>query len=178
MDFHRSLIGLVALVVLATLAASASAQQSPSGDPTGFVDLLNAARAARGLSSVAYDPTAAAVAAQNNAVQSANGLGHHVVGAYGQVAAVGMLDAASALRAWSESPAHAALIYAPDLVAIGYHQFGMCHTASTRQGGLAMPTAPAMPMPRTTVLVPTFIVPASPFVWTYPVPQVRWLRVP
>lgn len=172
MELHRTPIGLGALVVLATLVASTRAQQAPTpaGDPTGFVQMLNAARAGRGLPPVAYDPDAAEIAAQNNRVQATSGLGHHVVGSYGQVAAVGMLDAASALRAWSESPAHAALIYAPDLAAIGYHQRGGCCTASTRQGYPAFPPATAPP-------APAYVVPPPPIIWTYPAQPVRWIRI-
>ena len=102
-------------------------------DPSGFVPLLNQARAQRGLAPVRHDPQAVAVAAINNQHQLARGLGHWHTGNMGQVAAVGMADARAALDAWTGSPSHAALIYAPDLVSVGYHQMGGVATASTQQ---------------------------------------------
>lgn len=152
MKLYRFPLFLAVLIVLATLAGAAEAQTAPA-DPTGFVAMLNQARAARGLAPVAYDATAAATAAQNNAAQAAYGLGHHVVGPYGQVAAVGMADARAALDAWCGSPAHASIIFAPDLIAVGFHQLGNVATASTRQG---YPSAPAF----------------QPVQWTYP--ATRW----
>ena len=51
----------------------------PTTDPYGFAAILNAHRAAAGLSPVAYDHDLSAWAAQNNAEQSSRGLGHHGV---------------------------------------------------------------------------------------------------
>lgn len=162
--YHFPLV-LAVLIILASIAGAAQAQTAVA-DPSGFVPLLNQARAARGLAPVAHDPSAAVVAAQNNNAQAAWGLGHHVLGGYGQVAAVGMADARAALDAWTGSPSHAALIYAPDLVAIGYHQFGGCCTASTRQG---YPIAPA----------PAPVQPMTVFPVSYPQPvQCQWQYIP
>ena len=119
-------------------------------DPTGFTDALNAARAQYGLAPVAHSAAAVSVAAANNAAQAARGLGHHVLGGYGQCAAVGMADALSALRAWLGSPSHAAILLDPGLTAVGCHGAGGCWTASTSSGGagaVAGPPVMARPMP-------------------------------
>ncbi len=110
---------------------------SQSGDPSGFCDHLNAARAQRGLPAVAHDAGAVTVAASNNAWQAVRGLGHHVLGGYGQCAGVGIVGAESALVMWSGSPAHAAIIFSPNLVAVGYHEVGGCCTVATSQAASA-----------------------------------------
>lgn len=105
-----------------------------SGSCGGFIGLLNAARAHRGLSPVAYDPYAEGVSAQNNAMQSHRGLGHWFLGGLAQCSAVGQPDPASALTAWSQSPPHAAILFSPGLRSCGYSQVGACHTASGSMG--------------------------------------------
>ena len=119
---------LAMAVVMAAMGGVARAQ-----DDGGFVRMLNQARAARGLSPVAHNPAAAWHAYENNRLQSAYGLGHHHTGGLGQVAAVGVADARSALQMWMNSPPHFALLFAPDLVSVAYHQLGGVATASTQQ---------------------------------------------
>lgn len=125
---------MLAMVVALLMAGSAKAQ-----DPSGFVGMLNQARVARGLRPVYHDPNGAAVAHQNNLAQAAGGLGHWVTGGYGQVAAIGAWDAKAALDMWTGSPSHAAIIFAPDLVSVGFSQWGSCATASTTQSFAAVP---------------------------------------
>ena len=126
---------LVAFSILGQTQTSTGSDKPESPkDPSGFVEMLNAARAQRGLRPVVHSPQAAAVAAQNNAMQARSGLGHFVTGGFGQCAAVGMSDPASALAAWTGSPAHAALIYAPDLIAVGFDGRSGCATVATHQG--------------------------------------------
>lgn len=116
-------------VAAVLICGTAQAQE----DGTGFVAMLNQARAMRGLPAVRYSPEAAYVASVNNGYQALYGLGHHYTGSFGQVAAVGVGDAQAALSAWAGSPAHAALLFAPDLVGIGFHIAGGVATASTQQ---------------------------------------------
>lgn len=146
---------------LAILAATIMAHRPARGqDPSGdFVAMLNQARAARGLAPVAHDPAAVPTAAANNAAQATYGLGHWTTNGYGQVAAVGMPNAQAAFAAWCGSPGHAAILFAPDLVSVGYHQAGGCCTAATRQGGYAIP-AP------------------QPAGWYYPSPGATWAICP
>lgn len=123
---RRTNVMTVAMAFL-LVAGTASAQDD------GFVGLLNAARAQRGLPAVQHDAAAVPVAVANNAAQLVYGLGHHVTGGLGQVAAIGIADARSALAAWTQSPAHAAILYAPDLISVGYSQLGGAATAATSQ---------------------------------------------
>lgn len=127
------------LAVAALMVGTANAQ-----DPTGFTEHLNAARAERGLAPVAYNPAAVGVAAENNRLQAIYGLGHHYVGSYGQVAAVGVEDARAALAAWADSPAHAALLFAPDLVSVAFHAMDGVATASTQQSFAVQLVQPAV----------------------------------
>lgn len=143
---------MLALVMALVLAAPANAQD--------FVAMLNQARAARGLGPVAYDGNAAAVAYQNNLAQLARGLGHHVLGGYGQVSAIGMSGPYAALQAWTGSPGHAAIIFSPDLISIGFSQVGGCCTASTTQGFAAVPIYGAIYRPTWT--------------WSYPARRGGW----
>ncbi len=108
-----------------------------SGDPSGFTDALNAARAERGLAAVAYSPGAVEVAAVNNSRQTAYGLGHHVLGGLGQVAGMGPWDASGVLWSWLASPSHAAILLDPNLACVGYACSGWYHTASTSSAGIA-----------------------------------------
>jgi len=140
-----------ALVMALVLTAPAHAQD--------FVALLNQARAARGLGPVAYNAQAVVVARQNNAAQMARGLGHWVLGGFGQCSAVGFNDAASALFAWTNSPGHAAIIFAPSLASVGFDTMGGCCTVSTTDGLAAVPIYGAVYQPTWT--------------WTYPVRRGR-----
>jgi uncharacterized protein YkwD len=96
-----------------------------SGDPSGLIDILNQKRASRGLRPVTYDANAAALAATNNQYQRSLGLGHHVTGGYAQNAVIGTADIWSA---WDNSPAHAAMMYDPNLVSAGGHFDGYAGT--------------------------------------------------
>ena len=155
----RKTMGMAAVVML--MAGTAFGQ-----DPSGFTEALNAERAARGLPPVQYDAGAVATAAANNQAQLLYGLGHHVTNGLGQVAAIGAGDARAALAMWLNSPAHAGLLLAPDLTAVGYHGTGYAATAATRQS-----------------FAPMIAVPPPPVHWIYPVatssyPLVRWYRLP
>ena len=132
---RKFFVTTLSAAVFVGLAVAANAQETTANDPTGFVGLLNNARAARGLRLVVHDPGAVAVAAQNNSLQLAYGLGHWATGGLGQVAAVGAGDARSALAMWISSPPHYALLFAPDLASVGFDIRGNAATASTRQGG-------------------------------------------
>src|SRR5689334_23288151 len=134
MRFRLTITTPMLLAALIACGVMPGAARGQSGDPTTFTDQLNAARAARGLAPVAYNPEAVAVARQNNASQMAWGLGHWVCGSFGQCSAVGFNDAASALMAWSNSPSHAAIIYAPSLASVGFDATGNCCTVSTASG--------------------------------------------
>jgi len=107
---------------------------SASDAPSSFVATLNAERSKHGLQPVASRQNLEAAASQNNQWQASRGLGHHYLGGYGQCAAGPFATMAQALHAWLCSPAHRALILAPDLCEIGYHQLGAWHTVSTWQG--------------------------------------------
>ncbi len=119
------------------LLAATVLTQAQSGDPTGFCDALNAERAQRGLPPVTYDPNAAGTARRNNLAQRVYGLGHHVCEGLGQCAAVGLSGVHAALAAWTGSPSHYAIIYAPNLVSCGFDEVGGCCTVATSQGGYA-----------------------------------------
>lgn len=124
--------------------------QTPT-DPTGFVAMLNHERAMRGLPAVAYDAAAAAVAVANNSHQLAMGLGHFVLGGYGQVAAIGVWDARSALAMWIGSPSHYAILFDPALASVGFDIRYGAATASTRQSFVQQPIQ-----------------------WYYPIQRRRW----
>jgi hypothetical protein len=126
------LVAAYALVYFA-IAGQLRADDQPS-DPTGFVPMLNQERVKAGLPPVAYDPGIVAHAARNNQLQSAYGLGHHWLGGLAQCAGVGFADCRSVLGAWSMSPGHAAVLFSPSLVSVGYHQLGTNHTASCSMG--------------------------------------------
>ena len=165
---RKFLVTTLSAVLFLAIAVAANAQETTANDPTGFVGLLNQARQARGLTAVAYDAAAVAVAAQNNSLQLAYGLGHWATGGLGQVAAVGAGDARSALAMWISSPPHYALLFAPDLASVGFDIRGNAATASTRQGGYT-----GAPIGWTWgVVAPT---------WSYPAPTYyghgwRWRR--
>jgi hypothetical protein len=105
-------------------APAASVQPAaPAGDPYGFINWLNATRAAVGLSAVGYDPNLSAWANSNNAQQQSLGLGHHVMGpARRQNAAMG--SATSIGAQWMASPAHRAALLDPSIRLIGIAGLG------------------------------------------------------
>jgi uncharacterized protein YkwD len=89
-----------------------------AGDPYGFVNWLNATRAQYGLRAVGYDQNLTNWAAQNNAQQSARGMGHHVMGpARRQNSAMGNYASIGAM--WMGSPAHRAALLDPTISFVG-----------------------------------------------------------
>ena len=103
----------------------------------GFIGALNGQRALSGLPPVIGKLSLCGVAARNNQAQQANGkMGHYVLDGYGQCAAwTTEGTAAAALQIWLYSPAHRALLMAPDLAEVGYHGLGHYATVATRNGG-------------------------------------------
>ncbi len=116
------------------------------GDDAGFTSALNAQRSAIGLTSVAIDSHGQNVSYTNNVQQRSRGLGHWYTGPYGQCAAVGACNADQALRMWAASPAHAALIFSPALVSVGFHCDGWCASVACSFGT-------TQPVPLTTCVV-------------------------
>jgi uncharacterized protein YkwD len=95
----------------------------PGGDPYGFVNWLNATRAAYGLSAVGYDPNLSGWAAMNNDHQASRGLGHFVMGpARRQNAAMGGFPGIESM--WMASPAHRAALLDPTIRWIGIAGLG------------------------------------------------------
>lgn len=82
----------------------------PQGDQYGFGNILNNFRARSGLSPLTYDANLSAWASQNNAAQSRQGLGHHVVPGCSQNAGWNYADAASVFMGWHNSPGHYATL--------------------------------------------------------------------
>ncbi len=105
-----------------------------SSDPSGFTDSLNVARGARGLDPAAHDRALVSTALANNSWQRVYGLGHHVTGGLWQVACIGSGDVSRVLATWSGSAAHAAMIYSPNLVSVGYANDGWAATATLVMG--------------------------------------------
>jgi len=124
----------IAFFFAAALLFGATAHGQSGADPIGFTDQLNAARVGRGLAPVSYNSSSVGAAAANNAQQLVRGLGHFVTGGFAQCAGVGQPDSRSVLNAWSMSPGHAAILFSPQLVSVGYHQSGVCHTVSCLMG--------------------------------------------
>lgn len=109
------------------MAPTATGQLSPlTGD---FLAMLNAARAARGLSPLAYDPGLASGAAANNGHQAARGLGHFVNVGCGQCSAMAF-DAGTALMQWAASGPHAAILFDPAARRCGFACGGGYATAN------------------------------------------------
>jgi len=108
--------------------------QESQVDPTGFTQRLNDIRAARGLPDVAFDPGLVDTARSNNTHQRTRGLGHWVTGGLAQVAGVGFNTVESILSGWTFSPGHAAIIYSPHAIRIGFHCDGWACTASVAMG--------------------------------------------
>jgi uncharacterized protein YkwD len=95
----------------------------PGGDPYGFINWLNATRAAYGLSAVGYDPNLSGWAAMNNDHQASRGLGHFVMGpARRQNAAMGGFPGIESM--WMASPAHRAALLDPTIRWIGIAGLG------------------------------------------------------
>jgi uncharacterized protein YkwD len=96
---------------------------APAGDPYGFLNWLNATRAAYGLSAVGYDPNLSSWAAMNNDQQSSSGLGHFVMGpARRQNSAMGGFPGIESM--WMASPAHRAALLDPTIRWIGIAGLG------------------------------------------------------
>lgn len=131
MMFTRKLLTAVAILMVVTPQMRSRAQ---GGDPSGFVPLLNAARAQRGLAPVAFDPNLAAHAGHNNALQAAHGLGHHAMAQAGQCAAAAF-DGTMALGMWAASPAHASILFSPGATTCGFAVGGGWATANVSSGG-------------------------------------------
>jgi uncharacterized protein YkwD len=113
------------------LAAAMITQGSPI-DPQSayFASILNYQRQLRGLGPVGVDQNAVNAAYQNNVYQTQRGLGHFYQGGFAQCVAVGQPDPASALNAWMNSPAHAAILFNPSLSRIGFNMMSGCYTFS------------------------------------------------
>ena len=95
----------------------------PAGDPYGFINWLNATRAAYGLSAVGHDPNLSSWAALNNDHQAARGLGHFVMGpARRQNSAMGGFPGIESM--WMASPAHRAALLDPTIRWIGIAGLG------------------------------------------------------
>jgi uncharacterized protein YkwD len=94
-------------------------EAAPTTDPHGFADILNNVRASAGLPPLAYDHDLAVWAANNNAEQSARGLGHHVNPNCYQNSAWNTPDAQSTAEEWMSSPAHRANMLSPNVTRFG-----------------------------------------------------------
>jgi uncharacterized protein YkwD len=94
-----------------------------TGDPYGFLNWLNATRAAYGLPAVGHDPNLSGWAAENNNQQAARGMGHFVMGpARRQNAAMGSYGNIGAM--WMNSPAHRAALLDPTIRWMGIAGLG------------------------------------------------------
>jgi len=101
-----------AQVVQATMVQ----QTTVSGDPTGFLSLLNAQRARMGLGPVSFGADCYADACQNNMYQQRMGLGHFYMGrARRQNAAMGQQSSQQVLYSWMGSPGHASALFDPSI---------------------------------------------------------------
>lgn len=119
-----------------TSLAPVSLTATDAASTSLFLVALNSERSRLNLQPVIGKLTLEAIASQNNAAMTVHGtLGHWITGGAGQCAAGPFATMAQALQAWLHSPAHRALILAPDLSEVGYHQSGPWHTVSTWQGG-------------------------------------------
>lgn len=92
---------------------------APTGDPYGFVAILNQMRASSGLAPVAYDPNLSAWASQNNVAQNSYGLGHHVNPGSYQNSGWNYANAAAVAQAWLASPGHRAAMLANGISRVG-----------------------------------------------------------
>jgi hypothetical protein len=90
-----------------------------SGDPYGFVAILNGYRASAGLPPVAVDPNLSAWASQNNAAQCRRGLGHHVNPGCHQNSGWNYASAWEVAAGWMNSPGHRANMLSPSITRVG-----------------------------------------------------------
>jgi hypothetical protein len=102
-------------------APTPTPQPAPQTDPYGFGPWLNAERARRGLTALAYDPSLVPYAAQNTAQQCARGLGHWGPGGfptgypYVKRENAGMGPLGQVEPMWVASPAHASALFDPSV---------------------------------------------------------------
>lgn len=90
------------------------------GDPFGFGAWLNEVRRQASRPPLAYDPSLAAWAAQNNVYQQSRGMGHwYMGGASGQCAAWGQSSALQAGQDWLGDPPHREILMG------GYSYYGI-----------------------------------------------------
>jgi hypothetical protein len=90
-----------------------------SSDPYGFVEVLNRYRAQAGLGPVSYDSELTTWAQQNNHVQSARGIGHHVNPNCFQNCGWNYDSAEGVADGWMNSRGHRANMLHPSISRIG-----------------------------------------------------------
>lgn len=100
-------------------AEPAYSQPVYSGDPYGFLNILNHYRASVGLHPVAYDPNLSAWASQNNAVQCRRGIGHHVSPNCLQNCGWNYQSASEVAAGWLRSPGHRDNMLSPSITRVG-----------------------------------------------------------
>ncbi len=105
-----------------------------------FSEALNRERATRNLAAASHSLGYVATSESNNGYQRQRGLGHYVTGGLAQCAAVGVANAEHAPQMWTRSPARAALIFAPNLTAVGFACDGYCASVSC-SFGITQPAA-------------------------------------
>lgn len=88
-------------------------------DPTGFLDLLNSARAQNSLDPLVWDQELADYAAKNNAVQRTEGLGHFVSANTWQCSFVNISTAENALSGFLADRRHRVILLRSDLTRCG-----------------------------------------------------------
>ncbi|MDG3003527.1 CAP domain-containing protein [Paludisphaera mucosa] len=104
----------------ATAAEPAAAYTyATTGDPYGFMSVLNRIRASAGLHPLAYDSDLSSWAHQNNAEQCRRGLGHHVNPSGIQNCAYNYTDADSTAAGWMNSPGHRRNLLSPSATHFG-----------------------------------------------------------
>jgi hypothetical protein len=118
--------------VFAPAPAKVMPQAQATGDPTGFLVLLNVERRRRGLREVLYDAGLTGWCRQNNAAQVSRGLGHWVNPGFLQCSFVGPSNAQSALYGWMASGPHAAILFSPSITVIGVDGYGSAWTLDAR----------------------------------------------
>ncbi len=144
------LIGVSLFVLFLWSAAVAQ------GEDAGFTDLLNKARVARGLNPVACNEGIAVISAGNNLQQRAHGIGHWSTGGFGQCAATGVCNAEQSLSIWSDSPSHAAMLFSPNLICVGFACDGYCASVACLLGTTQpAPLTPSV-VARPSVLLPDY----------------------
>jgi hypothetical protein len=118
-------------------APGAKGASSPNGKEQELIDAINQARAAVGLSPVTQKSNLSTEAQQNDAANNRTGkLDHHVTGQGPQITAMfdagsgGDMTAAQAVKQWTESAGHAAIMFDPNLKFVGASIDGDFTTAS------------------------------------------------